>query len=373
MLSIFESRARNRPPLVYSLAPLIFVCLHSLCVHTIGQISRTPERKESVSPSLVTAQDPLSTSKTALSAREMRIRTLAGRIAAADSETAADALLQAESDLTGVELGRALLVEILRLRNTPISRDNLLKVSLRLLRYTERSDMSAARALAQRGLGVTYENLGKWELAEQHLSTAISLFVKLGPRGRHDLMWASRDLASVYHRKGDARRAAAQYETARRLARENNDRESVIQACHSLAAVYLQARDFPSAYAYLEQGLSVAETLPDKGPKLATLVQLANTFLAQGRISKAIEAQENAYKTAIEAGSPAHLTYLFQTADLYVKLGDFPAAYTRFRKVLAASEKSGDQGLYFLSLLNIAKINEQYGREKKAAELYQRV
>jgi CHAT domain-containing protein len=113
--------------------------------------------------------------------------------------------------------------------------------------------------------------------------------------------------------------------------------------------------------------------LPDKRFKLTTLVQLANTFLTQGRISKAIEAQENAYKTAIESGSPARLTYLFQTAALYIKLGDFPAAYTRFRRVLAESEKSGDKGLYFSSLLNIAQINEQYGRDKKASELYQRV
>src|SRR5688572_29682090 len=152
MLSSFEFRARNRRPLVYSLAPLILVCLLSLGGHTIGQIGGTSERKVPVSPSLVTVGDHLSTSKTALSDREIRIRTLAGRIASAGTETEADALLQAESDLTGVELGRALLVEILRLRNTPISRDNLLKASLRLLRYTERPDMAAARGMAWRGL-----------------------------------------------------------------------------------------------------------------------------------------------------------------------------------------------------------------------------
>ncbi len=373
MLRFLELPARHRTWFTRPLVVLLLVWPLSFNVDSVGQINPTRESKPPISLPDVRAKDPHSASQAGAGERQTRIDALAGRIAAAETEAEADALLRAESDLVSVELAQALFFETLRLRNTPVPRERILTVSLRLLRYVERSEIGPARGIAQRGAGVAYSNLENWVLAEQHLSVAISLFTRQGLGGRQDVIRSSLDLASVYHRKGDTRRALEQYQKVRMLARDQGDRESVVQAGNGMAAVYLQIGDFANAYSNLEQSLSVAETLVDKGPELSTLVQLASTFLNQGRLGKAVEAQEKAYRTAVESGSAARLNYLFQTAVLHIKLGDLPTAYLRFRRVIAESEKGGDQSLYFYSLLNVAQINERYGRYKKAAELYQRV
>ncbi|HEX6126691.1 MAG TPA: tetratricopeptide repeat protein, partial [Pyrinomonadaceae bacterium] len=310
---------------------LAWVCAFCFMAPVTGQSHTTPSPaipQGSSQPTL-----PQSGPQPSIDLGQTKINVLAFRIAAAASEADADAALRAESELEGIELARALLMETFRLRTTAAPAEKILAINLRLLRYTRRPNMMPARGLALRGLGIAYANLNRWDLAEKELLSAITFFRGVGTSGQQDdAILTYRDLASMYYRKGDYPKAVELYEKVRVVGNATGDKESVIHAYSGLAAAYL--------------GL--------------------------GRISSAGEAYDTAYRKAVESGSPTSINYLFQSALTQIKLGDLAAAYTRFRKVMAESASTPDRRLYIYSLLNVAWIHKQHAQEKKAVELYGR-
>jgi CHAT domain-containing protein/tetratricopeptide (TPR) repeat protein len=302
---------------------------------------------------------------------EKRITALAQRIASAATEAEADAFLNAEVELAGIELGRALLLETLKLRGSATSGERMLTLALRLARYADRPDMRAARGLAHRAVGLAYANLERWDLADTQLQAALAHFSRSKTVRQQDVILVLRDLASMYQRRRDLVRALYFYERTSTLARAANDLESVIHASNGAASIYLLQGDYDKAYSALERSTAAANGLNDNTQKLNTLSQLASAYLAQGRISKAAATFDTAYRTASASGSPGGANFLFQSALAQIKLGDLSAAYSRFRKVQAESATAADRRLYLYSVLNIAWIYKQHAEDKTAAKLYE--
>jgi CHAT domain-containing protein/tetratricopeptide (TPR) repeat protein len=333
----------------------------------LGQSVPAPIEKNVLVPSNAVAARPEASPSLG------RIADLARRIAMAETEDEADGILNAQHGLATPELAREILLEIVKMNNGSTAGETVLKVAHRLMRFTERAEMAPARGLALHALGIAHSSQSNWKQAERYYEGALTFFIRQGVEGRQDLIWTYRDLASTNSRRGDLKKARENFENSLRLASVLGDRDSIVQACHGLAAIHLKSRDHATAIGYLERALAAAEETTNKGHSLSTLSQITAAYLHQGRITKAIEALESAYKLAIESNTSARSIYLFHIATLYVRLGDMPGAYSRFHRVQKEADKAGDQPLKFLALLNIAQINEQYGHLKLATEMYERV
>ena len=352
-----------------ALAAICF-CVVSFGLSTVGQSEKTQPDHQQVTPS---SSNSTPTTAPFPSTGDPRVSELASRIATAATEEAADSVLMANRDVIGLGLGRALVSEIIQLRNSNASGEKVLAVASRSLRYSKLPEMRDERGFAHRGAGIAYLYLRRSQLAEKELLTALAIFRRGGDIARQQIVLTSLDLAALYSLRKEHEATIEHYRTARDLAASIGDIESEIRAYYGLSSVYFQKNDSLQGDAYLEKTISLADTIKDKTLKETILEQGASFFMSQGRISEAVAAYETAHRIAAESDSPKRVDYLFQSALAHIKLGDFSTAYSHLRKVQSESAESDDRRLYIYSLLNIAWIYKQTAQEGNAIKLYQRV
>jgi CHAT domain-containing protein len=348
----------------------VFLCAVLIVTPGLGQTDKAPSAPSRIFVSPTPGSIPTNTA--ASRANVSKIEDLAFRIAAATTEDAADTILAADPGYAGPDLARAIVSEMIRLRNANESGEKILTVGLRLVRFTKRPEMAAALAIAHRGLGIAYGQMNRSDIAEKELLAAVNLFRRTGEPGGQDLVWTLRDLAVLYERRHDTPRTIEYYEKVGQLGEAIRDKDSVAQAYNGLAALYSHSGDLSKAYQYLDMSLNATDGIKDNALKLASLERLASAFTNQGRIVKAADAYDTAYQTAVELNSPTSADYLYESAVARIKLGDLVAAYTRFRKLEVETAANPDRRLYAYSLLNIAWIYKRHAQEKKALELYER-
>jgi CHAT domain-containing protein len=296
-----------------------------------------------------------------------KIQDLAARIVAAEGEEESDSILQAEIELAGVDLGRAMLVEGLRLRNTSLPRERLLVVFKRLLRFTESSRMRSAAGMAYRGVGLAYSDLNELALAEEHFLKTIALFESFGEGARQGLAWTTRDLANVYARRSQLQKAIELYERSRQLSSQVGDFESVVQTSNALAVQYLFRKDFAKVEEILEASIKLSSTLENKSLRTGTLQHAGSIYASQGRLAKALEAFQAALQVAEDIGHVGWAVQnLYNVAKMQERLGNVQEAYINYQRVVTLAPTSGDRSRKINANLNLASIHERYGDQNGA-------
>ncbi len=291
-----------------------------------------------------------------------QIEDLAVRLTAAESEDESDMILEAEIELAGVDLGRAMLVEGLRLRNSSLPREKLLLVFKRLLRFTARPQMRPAAGMANRGIGLAYSDLNQLDLAEEHFLKTIAFFEPFGARTRQGLAWTTRDLANLYARRSQSQKAIELYERSRQLSLQVGDYESVVQTSNALAVQHLFRKDFAKVDETLEASIRMSGTLANKSVRVGTLQHAGSVYASQGRLAKALEAFQAALQAAEEIGHiGTTVQNLYNVAKIQERLGEIQEAYVNYQRVVSLAPSAGDRSRKINADLNLASIHERYG------------
>ena len=302
-----------------------------------------------------------------LATRMDQIHDLAARLMAAEREDESDALLQAEIELASVDLGRAMLNEGMRLRNSTLPRERLLTIFKRLLRFTERPQMRPAAGMANRGVGLAYSDLNQLDLAEEHFLKTIAMFERFGERTRQGLAWTTRDLANVYARRSQPQKAIELYERSRQLSSQAGDQESVVQTSNQLAVQYLNRKDFAKVDETLEANIALSATVANRSLRVATLQHAGSIFSTQGRLAKGLEAFQAALQVAEEIGNGVlTVQNLYNVAKIQERLGDIHGAYANYQRIVGLAPSVGDWSRKINAELNLASIHERYGDQKGA-------
>ena len=289
-----------------------------------------------------------------------RINDLAARIAAAEHEGEADSLLNSEIELAGTDLGRAILVEGLRLRNTNLPRERLLVIFKRLLRLAERPQMRGVVGMANRGVGLAYTDLNKFDLAEEHLLRTIAYFEQFGERTKQGLAWTTRDLATVYARRLQSPKALELFERSRQLSHELGDKVAVVQTSNAIAVQYLFVKDLEKVEETLDAAIALSKTLNNPTLYTGTLQHAGAVFASQGRLAKAAEAFQEALRIAEDAGNVVlTVQNLYNVAKIQQRLGALSAAYANYQRVVELAPSAGDRSRKLNAMLNIASIHQR--------------
>jgi DNA-binding SARP family transcriptional activator len=154
-------------------------------------------------------------------------------------------------------------------------------------------------AVLEHRLGGVRHRLGEWDLAEDHLETALRLLADEQP-GRRARVLADASLTA--HRRGDAERAGTLAVQARELAEEAGDERALTQADNLLGVLSTAAGAPREAIGHLERSLARAESRKDPAAQVAALNNLALAHRGCGDPETALPLAERARDLAIRIG-----------------------------------------------------------------------
>jgi predicted ATPase/DNA-binding SARP family transcriptional activator len=170
-----------------------------------------------------------------------------------------------------------------------------------LASYEAAAALSPPEAVAsvEHKLGLLYDRLGEWELAERYFQSALTGFPPASAEQRPRLLV---DWSRAVHHAGQAARALDLGEQALELARAADD-DRVLAHAHNLLGVLARARgDLPAARRHLEDSLELAERLNDTTARAAALNNLALLAFTEGNTALAREHAEAALALCIVQG-----------------------------------------------------------------------
>jgi serine/threonine-protein kinase len=195
-------------------------------------------------------------------------------------------------------------------------------------------------------IGSTYLALGLYDKAETHLRRALQLEPGLSGAGSIQVARRMRDLAGVYHRRGEQGKAERLYRDALELARRrlgSGDAETA-SFTDDLAQVYQDEGDLAQAERLGREALAIRRrVLGNAHPDVAASLNNVAVVLGQrGEYAAAESLQREALKVIRQVRGPEHpevANALSSVAGILYYQGKFTAADSFFLPALAMRRK----------------------------------
>jgi CHAT domain-containing protein/Tfp pilus assembly protein PilF len=271
----------------------------------------------------------LSLNTSAQTEQDARIKQLAEKLTAAQTEDVRQALLAAEKELVTAKLVTAIIESADKLR---IKGDY--EQALSLARFTQ----ALAEQIGDRmGVARTVQLIGAVHLNRGEYATALELYQKSLPLSE-----------------------AANYQRGVGLAYTN------------LGLIYRQQGDFDKALEFYRQGLQISEAAGDKNGIANTLNFIGVIHRLQGNGRLALQNYQKALALFEETGSQAGIAGMLNNiGGIYRHQGQYELAEESFRKSLALAEKAKARPQVAQVLNNIGSLSHRLDNTR-ALEYYRR-
>ncbi|MFM8739609.1 MAG: tetratricopeptide repeat protein [Cytophagales bacterium] len=134
-------------------------------------------------------------------------------------------------------------------------------------------------------LGILHSELQLFEQALKYFSQAFQLSEKIGKVSADPL----NNIANLYFRQGNYKRAADYYEKAMILARNGNDQNTLLYTLTNLGELYAQSGHTTKAQAYLDSASALSEKLQAYLFQPTLLKSQATNYAKQNKMKEAYE------------------------------------------------------------------------------------
>ncbi len=211
------------------------------------------------------------------------------------------------------------------------------KVSL--LASTLNNDSLLAWATINRG-NAWFET-GRLNEAHDAFYKASIMFGKLGDSINRS--FAQMNMSQVLWQWNQNDKAIALLEETMSFARRNGHDEMLSRACSNIGLIYYyDLEDYPTALRYFEEALHIREAEASPVPIAHTLLNIANVYVAQDEVSRAIPLYERAMLIYQAAGAAqGEVRTFYHLGEAYRQMGDFKQSNTQLQNCLHAAEAHG--------------------------------
>jgi serine/threonine protein kinase len=237
----------------------------------------------------------------------------------------------------------------------------------------------AVEAAVRTAIGESYQNLGVYDLAEQHLQKAVALrTAALGPRDAGTLA-VKNSLASLYFLQG-------RFAELERLTNEvlaiaipmlGKDHLLTLTAQANLGMAKFRSEQYPDAERIFKECVDIARrvTGPSSERTILYLQNLASVYLQSGRKQEATDLYGEIWRLCEKQNGPEHPDTINNAANYATALGELgrsAEAEPVMRQALAASRKvfgpANTDTLYTMNAL--ANVLEKLGQAEEAEALF---
>ncbi len=185
-------------------------------------------------------------------------------------------------------------------------------------------------------LGTVSIRRGDWEVAENHLETALHT----ADERERARIYVDRSL--VAYRRGQLRQALELAQQALTLAEMTRDMHALAQAHNILGILASHEDNLPLARFHLEQSLSLADKLNDPAIRAAALNNLAQAYDADGEHDRALALAETALALCVNQGDRHREAALHnKLADLLHAAGQTEAAMKHLKQAVSIYAEIG--------------------------------
>lgn len=136
-------------------------------------------------------------------------------------------------------------------------------------------------------LGILYSDIDMDDVAMQYFLEATTLGEKIGLRNSDSY----NNVGNLYFGQGNFQRAVEFYEKALQIARDNNDRASILKTAINLGVTYAKARQPQPAKVYLDEALVLCNDMQAYADLPAIYKAMASNEAAQNNYKGAYEMQ----------------------------------------------------------------------------------
>jgi tetratricopeptide (TPR) repeat protein/transcriptional regulator with XRE-family HTH domain len=201
-----------------------------------------------------------------------------------------------------------------------------------------RSRDRAAQAVSYRYLGAALCDLGEYEEAVGHLSTALDLYQLLGDQ--QGQCRCHFELARLSYRQGNVHQALACARQARRLARTTGHAGDEAYTLYMTGTCHLILGNYRPAQAHCDRAYILHRQAGSKLGEALTLRTLSQLAIAAGHIEDAVAILMQAIDACQQAGDRFHLADLHDAlGDTYSAVGDLSSARSTWQQALAVLDE----------------------------------
>jgi tetratricopeptide (TPR) repeat protein len=180
-------------------------------------------------------------------------------------------------------------------------------------------------------------------------------------------------LGRVEIRRGQAEAGLESLNKAQSQAITIGNDEGKATVFHALGIAYRTLNRLEDALRYSEQGLEIRRRLNQKGRIAESLLEIARTHQALGKIDLAAASYQESLALRKEIGDRVGLgDTLLDLGNLYVERGQYDRARQHYQDSLAVQREVGNQNYEALLLSNIGGISFLQGNYDDALTNYQR-
>ena len=235
---------------------------------------------------------------------------------------------------------------------------------LKALKIWEDHGVVAETSSVYDNLGNIYNEQEQFDTALVYYQKSISIQKKY-PKPATEISMTLSNTGTAYLGKGDHKNALDYF--LQSLAILNpEDKESRAVSLSNVGLTYIEMKDFPRAFKYLQEALQLQSEIGDQDGKIHTLLGLAQVCIESGRLKQATVFANEAIDIAraISDRSAMDEAWLM-LSEISVRSGDYKSALESFKKHIAARDSIGNKENVF----KIAKLQAGLETERKQAEL----
>lgn len=208
-----------------------------------------------------------------------------------------------------------------------------------------------SKALAHRGIGVVYTNLGEYQKALDELNTSQEIIERYKTtyplENKKDLITLLNSRGVVQKKFGLYTEALETYQTAVSIAEDIDDKVSIAIFYTNTGNIYQEIGDLDKAYEYIKKAIGLHDLQNNTRGVAISSLTLANILNSQGKFNEARPYYIKALDFCKEQGYSSHVGLIESNLGVLEKrLGNLKQAETYFNDALKNLEKAGNkQGL----------------------------
>lgn len=201
--------------------------------------------------------------------------------------------------------------------------------------------------------GITYLDLGNYEVAIDNFQAAIDLFISIDYL--KGLAGCNNALGVLFHYQGDLQKAIANFKKAMAIDKELGLEENIPHYLHNIASIYSDLGNYEEAFINYEKALSIYNEKNNQYGKLHCWNAMASAYVEQGNYPQAMLYYNKSLETAeITKDSSSIFMSLHNIGNLYKQQQNYDKALGFYKKALVMEEAKQ-------SLRNVMAIKSSMG------------
>ncbi|UJR09276.1 hypothetical protein I4U23_013521 [Adineta vaga] len=251
--------------------------------------------------------------------------------------------------------------------------DNALKYLFRAMKLYEENLLTIdhqLKAMNYNSIGLVYYDIKDYQQALNYCLKSFHIREKVLPNDHPDIGDSSNNLAMIYHRMHEYKRATSLFERSLAIYEKNPEKKMNIPVCYNnMAFLFTDENNYDQAIEYHFKALECYKQNKSseyQGEISDILINIGTVYETKGDIEQALKY----YKESLEYGYKVVQIY-FKIGNIYQKTGNSKRALDYYLKGLDKSENC-EEDLLSRLLMSIGLIYHQQNEYEHALDYYKR-